>query len=109
MAKDTEVKIRNNIFLLEKGFYIYAGSAFGAGGLSSRIHRHLRRDKKQHWHIDQTTSSSNSIIHGVAVFPNEKTECQISEILGRINGISSIIGFGNSDCKNQCSSHFFRA
>ena len=33
---------------LERGFYFYAGSAFGPGGLSSRLHRHARKQKKKH-------------------------------------------------------------
>ena len=93
--------------ILERGFYIYVGSAFGAGGLSSRIHRHLRRNKKLHWHIDKVTSNRNCTVNGVAVFPNEKSECTISAKLKRMKGLTSIYGFGNSDCRKNCGSHFF--
>ena len=34
------------------GDYFYAGSAFGPGGLRSRLGRHLRGDGKTRWHID---------------------------------------------------------
>jgi hypothetical protein len=34
------------------GWYAYAGSAFGPGGLAARINRHLMSAKKPHWHID---------------------------------------------------------
>ena len=103
-----EIRIRERILTLQKGFYIYVGSAFGAGGLSSRIHRHLRRNKKQHWHIDQITCTENCTFHSVAAFPNEKSECLISGKLEKMKGLFPIVGFGNSDCKNSCLSHFFK-
>ncbi|MEO2141483.1 MAG: GIY-YIG nuclease family protein, partial [bacterium] len=33
-----------------KGYYIYFGSALG--GLKARVARHLRHEKKLHWHAD---------------------------------------------------------
>ncbi len=33
-----------------RGYYLYLGSALG--GLAQRIARHLRPEKKLHWHID---------------------------------------------------------
>ena len=93
--------------MLEKGFYIYVGSAFGGGGLSSRIHRHLRREKKIHWHIDQITTKDICQFHGVAVFPNEKGECEISNLISRFENLRPIKYFGSSDCRNNCISHFF--
>ena len=35
------------------GCYLYFGSALN--GLESRVSRHLRRDKKLHWHVDYLT------------------------------------------------------
>ena len=102
------VKIKDKTITLEKGFYIYVGSAFGTGGITSRIHRHLRRDKKQHWHIDQVTSSDLCQFYGVAVFSDERTECSFSRKLENLESLTPIIDFGNSDCKNSCSSHFFQ-
>ena len=37
-------------FEFPAGYYLYAGSA--QGGLRGRVLRHLRADKKRHWHID---------------------------------------------------------
>jgi sugar fermentation stimulation protein A len=34
----------------KKGYYVYAGSALK--GLNSRIKRHMRKNKKIHWHLD---------------------------------------------------------
>ena len=38
--------------VVQPGFYAYAGSARGAGGLAARIARHLRYEKSLHWHVD---------------------------------------------------------
>ena len=37
---------------LTPGDFVYVGSARGSGGLRRRVGRHLRADKKPHWHID---------------------------------------------------------
>jgi Uri superfamily endonuclease len=38
---------------LAAGFYLYVGSAFGAGGLAARLSYHMQRIKRRpHWHID---------------------------------------------------------
>jgi Uri superfamily endonuclease len=38
---------------LAAGFYLYVGSAFGAGGLAARLGYHMQRIKRRpHWHID---------------------------------------------------------
>lgn len=50
-ATKIEVGRLGQIHFLQ-GWYIYAGSAFGAGGLRGRLRRHLAGSKKQYWHID---------------------------------------------------------
>ncbi|NPD87613.1 MAG: GIY-YIG nuclease family protein [Asgard group archaeon] len=108
LTNNLEIRLKERILTLQTGFYIYVGSAFGAGGLSSRIHRHLRRSKKQHWHIDQVTCTENCTFYGVVIFPNEKSECLISRKLEKFKELIPIIGFGNSDCKKSCLSHFYK-
>ena len=105
--KPLRVEIRNKEILLDSGFYIYVGSAYGEGGLSSRIHRHLRKEKKLHWHIDQITTKDSCQFHGVAAFPNEKSECELSNLISKFEKVKSIKNFGNSDCQKNCKSHFF--
>ena len=34
------------------GYYVYVGSALGAGGVLARVSRHCREPKSKHWHID---------------------------------------------------------
>ncbi|MHA1217118.1 MAG: DUF123 domain-containing protein [Candidatus Heimdallarchaeaceae archaeon] len=82
------------------------GSAFGAGGLSFRLHRHMRKTKKKHWHIDQVTMSKSKQIEGIGVSIEKKNECQIASIFSSIKNIIPINGVGNSYC-SLCQSHFF--
>ena len=84
------------------GYYAYVGSALG--GFDSRLNRHLRGNKKPHWHIDYLLSraSINSIILCEA---EDRVECAIAQALSY--HFDSIPGFGSSDCK--CPSHLFFA
>jgi len=83
-----------------KGCYVYIGSA--VNGLEKRIQRHLRDDKKMHWHIDYLLKYANI----TDIFYKESTykeECDIAKGLDK--NLLSIKGFGCSDCK--CESHLF--
>ncbi len=84
----------------KKGYYVYVGSAMK--GLEKRIQRHLRTQKKIHWHIDYFLSQAR-IINVFFKLSNNKQECKIAESLGE--KLSSITGFGCSDCK--CKTHLF--
>ena len=51
LRKNSPMRIGSlGIIDFRKGFYAYTGSAMG--GLEQRIKRHLRKEKKLHWHID---------------------------------------------------------
>lgn len=39
--------------VLTPGTFLYAGSAYGPGGIAARVRRHTRRNKVRHWHIDR--------------------------------------------------------
>ena len=84
------------------GYYAYVGSAMG--GFKSRLNRHLKNNKKPHWHIDYLLerASTSSIILSET---NDRTECAVAQALRR--QFDSIPGFGSSDCK--CRSHLFFA
>lgn len=103
---EISIEIKKRDVKLLPGYYIYIGSAFGAGGLSSRLHRHMRKTKKKHWHIDQVTMSKNTQIEGIGVSLEKKNECQIASIFSSFKNIIPINGVGNSDC-SLCQSHFF--
>ena len=82
------------------GYYAYVGSALGR--LEPRLNRHLRQNKKPHWHIDYLLEKAS--INGIITCETEaRTECTIAKALG--HEFEAIPGFGSSDCK--CRSHLF--
>ena len=71
--------------------------------LTSRLKRHLRDNKKLHWHIDYLLKSENSKILDIIYNTDKKVECELSEYLKRkTHGIED---FGCSDC--DCKSHLY--
>ena len=85
-----------------RGYYAYVGSALG--GLKSRLNRHLKGNKKPHWHIDYLLEKA-AITDIIICETQERIECTIAQALkGQFDPIS---GFGASDCK--CNSHLFFA
>lgn len=88
-------------FRFKKGNYAYVGSAFGPGGLKSRIKHHILPKKSYHWHIDYL----NALIKEVWVSDHgEKVEHEWAKTLGEIAS-DNTLGFGCSDC--TCESHLF--
>jgi Uri superfamily endonuclease len=91
---------RLGVIGFQSGWYAYVGSAMR--GLTPRLRRHLRENKKLHWHIDYFLQVAS--IKRVIVFKSRtRTECQIAgKLAERFTGIP---GFGCSDCK--CRSHLY--
>jgi sugar fermentation stimulation protein A len=84
------------------GNYVYVGSAMA--GLEARVARHMRPEKKTHWHIDHLLARAR--IEGAVVFPSEKRqECSIARKLQTTPGIMAVARFGSTDC--GCPSHLF--
>jgi len=87
-------------FDFKKGFYVYVGSALNS--IESRVNRHLRSNKKIHWHIDYLLKYTEL----TKVFYKEndvKEECKISKEFEK--SLIFMDGFGCSDC--NCRSHLF--
>lgn len=89
---------------LEPGIYVYAGSAFGPGGIRARVGRHLRADKKPHWHIDHLSSRADCI--DVKTYPGGR-ECDLVAVLCADGATVPVAGFGSSDCRD-CAAHLVR-
>lgn len=70
--------------------------------LEKRIERHLKDEKKKHWHIDYLLDMTKveNVIFGES---EKRKECDIAKKLS--NEFSSVQNFGCSDCK--CDSHLF--
>ncbi|MDA7947035.1 MAG: GIY-YIG nuclease family protein [Hyphomicrobiaceae bacterium] len=88
---------------LLEGWYVYAGSARGPGGIRARLARHLHHDKRAHWHVDQLTMR-RSVTAWAVPLPGE-TECDlVSRLVGSGHFEATHPGFGSSDC-NRCAAH----
>jgi Uri superfamily endonuclease len=87
------------------GDYVYVGSALGSGGLRGRLGRHMRNEKKKHWHLDWFLPPA--VIRGFGYETCiEQLECCWVQILMRMNGASTpVVGFGASDCAVNCAAH----
>lgn len=89
----------------QKGWYLYAGSALGSGGLS-RVSRHIRffreRYRKPKWHIDYLMATDEITLSGViCAKTEERLECTLAKNIGGV----CTADFGCSDC--SCASHLF--
>lgn len=92
-------------FTFAPGWYAYAGSARGPGGLAARVERHRRAFKTKHWHIDylRTYAEPVGVWYSIG---SEKRECGWAEVLSELPGASMPAPrFGASDC--QCTAHLF--
>ena len=87
---------------LPAGLYLYAGSAWGPGGIGARLGRHLRGGGKRHWHIDHLIATGT--IEATIAFPGAR-ECTIVAF-ALTDGAAGvpIPGFGTSDCRT-CPAH----
>jgi len=87
---------------LAPGWYIYAGSAHGPGGLRARIARHFRADKPVRWHVDQVSTRAAGL--AAAAYRNA-SECALVDRLLDARGFTvPAPGFGSSDCR-LCTAH----
>lgn len=90
---------------LDAGWYAYAGSAYGPGGIRARLRRHFLRDKKLHWHVDHLTVIASQI-HAAAV--EGGSECAIADRLIHSGAFRPALeGFGSSDC-DRCRAHLLQ-
>jgi Uri superfamily endonuclease len=85
-----------------KATYAYVGSAMN--GLRARLARHLRKEKKLHWHIDYLLKEAE-VEEIILCQGDERVECSLAQALA--GELQSVPGFGSSDCK--CRSHLYFA
>jgi Uri superfamily endonuclease len=92
---------------VEKGNYLYTGSALGTGSVSleQRIARHRQRKKRVRWHVDYLTVQLEiTVVNVICTESKRRLECRINQqILSSLNGKPIIPRAGASDCK--CSGH----
>jgi Uri superfamily endonuclease len=93
------------VFEFTAGYYAYVGSAFGPGGLASRLKHHRRRCRRPHWHIDHLRRHTR--ITQIWLGTERRLEHEWTAILRRMKGAGiPAPGFGSSDC--GCDAHLVR-
>lgn len=85
------------------GWYAYAGSALGQGGLAARLAYHNRHNKSYSWHIDYLLAHAELVEIWWAE-ENKRKECVWASALRAIPGARvPVANFGASDCR--CLAH----
>ena len=87
------------------GYYLYVGSALR--GLRARLSRHMRKEKRVHWHIDLLLQHAR--VEEAWYRPGgERLECAWARALAGAPGLTPWgRRFGSSDCR--CPTHLYRA
>ncbi len=100
--KRTVARPIRNARILGPGWYLYAGSARGRGGIAARLAHHFRGRKGGHWHIDQLTP--HAAARAAFAVPGGD-ECDlICTLLASFAFDVAVTRFGASDCP-VCPSH----
>jgi len=90
---------------LAPGFYVYAGSAFGPGGLAARLAHHLRRSRSPRWHIDYLRRCAEPC--EIWVVERARREHAWARALAALpSAVLPCARFGASDCR--CPAHLVR-
>lgn len=85
------------------GYYAYVGSAFGPGGVRSRLGRHWQGGNRPRWHIDYLRQACR--VHSAWVSHDvRRLEHAWADALLTLPGARPpLAGFGASDC--HCEAH----
>lgn len=88
---------------LVPGWAVYAGSAFGPGGVAARLAHHRRPAVRPHWHVDYLRRYASLEAVWYSHDPNRR-ECLWAAVLAReLGGRMPPFRFGASDCR--CPAH----
>lgn len=91
---------------LPAGWYVYTGRA--GRGLGARVARHVRREKRVHWHVDALTTHPDVAVVAAWRYPAplQVTECELHRATVALPGATvPVRGFGASDCEERCDAH----
>jgi Uri superfamily endonuclease len=104
LDKPTRIAVgKLGTFEFPAGWYAYAGSALGPGGLAGRLAYHQRQNKSFQWHIDYLLDHADLVEIWWAV-QNKRKECIWASALRDIPSAGvPVANFGASDCR--CLAH----
>jgi Uri superfamily endonuclease len=90
---------------LQTGYYLYAGSALGPGGLRARVGRHLAGTGRPRWHIDFLRQVTRP--HGAWLYiGHDRQEHNWADAVAYMPDVEATApGLGASDC--SCTTHLF--
>jgi len=86
------------------GWYLYVGSALGAGGLRGRLRHHLQPVRRPHWHIDYLRQVC-AVTQVWCVVDARRWEHRWAHLLAEMASPAPRLRFGASDC--DCVAHCF--
>jgi Uri superfamily endonuclease len=96
---------RRHALPLAPGWMVYAGSAFGPGGVAARVAHHRRRTDRPHWHIDALRRWATLDAVWFSHDPLRR-ECRWAAVLAEdLGGRPPPFRFGASDCR--CPAHLY--
>jgi Uri superfamily endonuclease len=103
LSRQTKLQVgRLGSVSFKRGWYFYAGSAFGPGGLCARLTHHFQPLRRYHWHIDYLRDFAR--VRSVWYQLGQNNEHRWSELLVDLpTAENPLRGFGSSDC--LCRSH----
>jgi Uri superfamily endonuclease len=90
---------------LQRGFYVYIGSALGQGDVRGRLAHHLQPAERPHWHIDYLRVHTTIEEIWFSYDIDSKEHAWAGCIAGMPGASMPLAGFGSSDC--DCKSHLF--
>jgi Uri superfamily endonuclease len=112
LPKDLSLVMKSHGTLkLERGTWLYVGSARGGGStnLENRLLRHFRSKKTIYWHIDYLLSRQVTLQAAVWAESSHSLECQLAKSFEHHKMcVPGPRRFGASDCRSGCYSHIFR-
>jgi len=85
------------------GYYAYVGSAFGPGGVRSRLGRHLLGGAALRWHIDYLRQACHVHSAWVSHDARRLEHAWADALLALPGARPPLAGFGASDC--HCDAH----
>ncbi len=101
LDRNEEIRVGSlGILQFPRGHYLYIGSAMN--GIEGRVKRHLRKTKKNHWHIDYLLNNAEVI---KVYYKEGKKGLECSLAWQCRQEFLPIPKFGSSDC--ACTGHLF--
>ena len=92
-------------FKFPRGWYLYVGSARGAGGLRARVRHHWQSTTRLHWHIDFLRRVARPVQVRWQVGATRR-ECEWAAAIGAQPEARMVaFKFGASDC--NCPTHLY--